>query len=155
MVPLICVNPDTYETVPLSLNGNVSFGLSTDGHLVYGIVLQSNENVQTTYVYSFNTSTNKPTMLLKFSEEDAEAFTYIYGSILYTNIGKNKLYCYNITTKKNFSYNRSASIPKSVAQNGNRVVILNDNGSISWCSTSNAKLQADWYLTTDEQWYEF
>ena len=154
-VPLICVNPDTYETVPLSLNGNVSFGLSTDGHLVYGIVLQSSENVQTTYVYSFNTSTNKPTMLLKFSEEDAEAFTYIYGSILYTNIGKNKLYCYNITTKKNFSYNRSASIPKSVAQNGNRVVILNDNGSISWCSTSNAKLQADWYLTVDEQWYEF
>ena len=155
MVPLICVNPDTYETVPLSLNGNVSFGLSTDGHLIYGIVLQSNDNVQTTYVYSFNTATNKPTMLLKFNEEDAEAFTYIYGNILYTNIGKNKLYCYNITTKKNFSYNRSASIPKSVAQNGNRVVILNNNGSISWCNSNSSTLQADWYLTTDEQWYEF
>ena len=154
-VPLICVNPDTYETVPLSLTGNVSFGLSTDGHIVYGIVLQSNDNVQTTYVYSFNTSTNKPTMLLKFNEEDAEAFTYIYGTILYTNIGKNKLYCYNISTKKNFSYNRSASIPKSVAQNGNRVVILNNNGSISWCNSSSATLQADWYLTVDEQWYEF
>ncbi len=154
-VPLICVNPDTYETVPLSLTGNVSFGLSTDGHIVYGIVLQSNDNVQTTYVYSFNTSTSKPTMLLKFNEEDAEAFTYIYGTILYTNIGKNKLYCYNISTKKNFSYNRSASIPKSVAQNGNRVVILNNNGSISWCNSNSATLQADWYLTTDEQWYEF
>lgn len=154
-VPLICVNPDTYETVPLSLNGNVSFGLSTDGHLVYGIVLQSNDNVQTTYVYSFNTSTNKATMLLRFNQEDAEAFTYIYGNILYTNIGKNNLYCYNITTKKNLKYNRSASIPKSVAQNGNRVVILNDNGSISWCSSNNATLQADWYLTTDQQWYEF
>ena len=154
-VPLICVNPDTYETVPLSLNGNVSFGLSTDGHLVYGIVLQSNDNVQTTYVYSFNTSTNKATMLLRFNQEDAEAFTYIYGNILYTNIGKNNLYCYNITTKKNLKYNRSASIPKSVAQNGNRVVILNDNGSISWCSSNNATLQADWYLTIDQQWYEF
>ena len=154
-VPLICVNPDTYETVPLSLTGNVSFGLSTDGHIVYGIVLQSNDNVQTTYVYSFNTATSKPTMLLKFNEEDAEAFTYIYGTILYTNIGKNKLYCYNISTKKNFSYNRSASIPKSVAQNGNRVVILNNNGSISWCNSNSATLQADWYLTTDEQWYEF
>ena len=154
-VPLICVNLDTYETVPLSLKGNVSFGLSTDGSLVYGIVVQSDENVQTTYVYSFNTNSNKPTNLLKFSEEDAEAFTYIYGNILYTNIGKNKLYCYNMTTKKNFAYNRSASIPKSVAQNGNRVVILNNNGSISWCSSNNASLQADWYLTTDEQWYEF
>ena len=154
-VPLICVNLDTYETVPLSIKGNVSFGLSTDGSLVYGIVVQSDDNVQTTYVYSFNTSNNKPTNLLKFSEEDAEAFTYIYGNILYTNIGKNKLYCYNMTTKKNFAYNRSASIPKSVAQNGSRVVILNNNGSISWCGSGSAALQADWYLTTDEQWYEF
>ena len=154
-VPLISVNPDTYETVPLSVKGNVSFGLSTDGHIIYGIVLQSNDNVQETYVYSFNTATGKPTNLLKFAEEDAEAFTYIYGNILYTNIGKNKLYYYNMTTKKNSSYNRSASIPKSVAQNGSRVVILNDNGSISWCSQNNASLIADWYLTTDEQWYEF
>ena len=129
--------------------------MSTDGVLIYGIVLQSNDNVQTTYVYSYNTTTEKPTNLLKFAEEDSEAFTYIYGNILYTNIGKNKLYCYNMTTKKNFSYNRSASIPKRVAQNGSRVVILNDNGSISWCGTGNASLQADWYLTTDEQWYEF
>lgn len=154
-VPLICINLSTYETVPLALKGNVSFGLSTDGVLIYGIVLQVTDNVQTTFVYSFNTTTNKPTNLLKFAEEDSEAFTYIYGNILYTNIGKNKLYCYNMTTKKNFSYNRSASIPKRVAQNGSRVVILNDNGSISWCGTGNSMLQADWYLTTDEQWYEF
>ena len=154
-VPLICINLETYETVPLALNGNVSFGLSTDGVLIYGIVLQVTDNVQTTFVYSFNTTTGKATNLLKFSEEDSEAFTYIYGNILYTNIGKNKLYCYNMTTKRNFAYNRSASIPKSVAQNGSRVVILNDNGSISWCGTSSQTLQADWYLTTDEQWYEF
>ena len=154
-VPLIRVNTETYETVPLSLKGNVSFGLSTDGHIVYGIVLQSNDNVQETYVYSFNTATNKATNLLKLIEEDSEAFTYIYGNILYTNIGKSKLYYYNMSTKKNSSYNRSASIPKRVAQNGSRVVILNDNGSISWCSSNNNSLIADWYLTTDEQWFEF
>ncbi len=154
-VPLIRVNTETYETVPLSLKGNVSFGLSTDGHIVYGIVLQSNDNVQETYVYSFNTATNKATNLLKLIEEDSEAFTYIYGNILYTNIGKSKLYYYNMSTKKNSSYNRTASIPKRVAQNGSRVVILNDNGSISWCSSNNNSLVADWYLTTDEVWYEF
>ena len=154
-VPLICVNIETYETVPLSVSGNVSFGLSTDGVIIYGIVLQSSENEQNTFVYSFNTSTKKATNLLKFAEEDSEAFTYIYGNILYTNIGKNKLYCYNMTTKKRFAYNRSASIPSSIAQNGNRVVILNNNGSISWCTPTSQNLQADWYLTTDEQWYEF
>ena len=154
-VPLLRVDIDSLETVPMSLEGNVSYALSTDGNMIYGIVLQSDNNIRNTYVYSFNTHTNKATIILKFSEEDSEAFTYLSGSQLYTNIGKNKVYCYNITTKKRFSYNRTASIPFSISQNGNRVVILNDNGSISWCSPNNSKLLADWYLTTDDQWYEF
>jgi hypothetical protein len=154
-VPLLRVDIDSLETVPMSLEGNVSYALSTDGNMIYGIVLQSDNNIKNTYVYSFNTQTNKATNILKFSEEDSEAFTYLSGTQLYTNIGKNKVYCYNIATKKRFSYNRTASIPFSISQNGSRVVILNDNGSISWCSTSNSKLLADWYLTTDDQWYEF
>ena len=154
-VPLLCVNLESFETVPMSLTGNVSYALSTDGKIIYGIVLQSDENVRNTYVYSFNTATKKATNILKFSEEDSEAFTYLYGNALYTNIGKNKVYCYNIATKKRFSYNRSGSIPFRISQNGNRVVILNNNGSISWCSPNGANLLADWYLTKDEQWYEF
>ena len=154
-VPLLCVNLETLETVPMSLEGNVSYALSTDGKMIYGIVLQSDDNIRNTYVYSFNTQTKKPTNILKFSEEDSEAFTYLNGTQLYTNIGKNKVYSYNIASKKRFSYNRSASIPFSISQNGNRVVILNNDGSISWCSPSNSNILADWYLTTDEQWYEF
>ena len=92
---------------------------------------------------------------LKFANEDAEAFTYVTDGKLFTNIGKNKIYCYNINTKKIFSYNRSASIPQKISINNKRVVILNNNGSISWCSDSANKIMADWYLTTDEQWYEF
>ena len=154
-VPLLCVDLESFETVPMSLNGNVSYALSTDGKTIYGIVLQSDDDIRNTYVYSFNTATKKATNILKFSEEDSEAFTYLYGNALYTNIGKNKVYCYNIATKKRFSYNRSGSIPFRISQNGNRVVILNNNGSISWCSPNGSNLLADWYLTKDEQWYEF
>ena len=153
--PLISVNPETYETVPLQVNGNVAFGLSTDGKLIWGVNLQSDENGRATYIFSYNTTTKKYTNILRFAEEDSEAFTYLYGNNLFTNIGKNKVYCYNISTKKRFSYNRSASIPVNICQNQNRVVILNSNGSISWCGTTNSSLLADWYLTTDEQWYEF
>ena len=74
---------------------------------------------------------------------------------MFTNIGKNKIYCYNINTKKIFSYNRSASIPQKAAKNGKRVAILNYNGSISWADDSSNNILADWYLTTDDQWYEF
>lgn len=154
-VPLIKVNISTLETVPINIKGNVSYGLSTNGKMIYGLVLEYSDNVQNTFVYSYNTQTKVYTKLLKFAEEDPEAFTYLYENILYTNIGKNKMYCYNMTSKKRFAYNRSASIPSNIKQNGNQVVILNNNGSISWCSPSSNILRSDWYLTNNEQWYEF
>lgn len=154
-VPMLCVNPETLETVPLSVKGTVVYGLSTNGTLIYGINLVSDEKGRATYVFSYNTQTKITTNILKFSDEDSEAFTYLYGNNLFTNIGKNKLYCYNLTTKKRFAYNRSASMPSKICQQGNRVVILNYNGSISWCGPSSNVLLADWYLTNDEQWFEF
>lgn len=153
--PLLTVNPETMETVPLSFKGNVAFALSTDGKTIYGLYIISEENEKNTYVFSFNVYTKQMTNILRFSEEDPEAFTYLNGNNLFTNIGRNKIYCYNLSTKKRFAYNRSASIPKTLCMNSRRAVILNSNGSISWCGTTDSKLLADWYLTKDDQWYEF
>ena len=153
--PLLTVNPQTMETVPLSIKGNVTYALSTDGKTIYGLNIISDDTGRNTYVFSFNVYTKQMTNILKFAEEDAEAFTYLSGNNLFTNIGRNKVYCYNLSTKKRFSYNRSASIPKTICTNSRRAVILNSNGSISWCGTTDSKLLADWYLTKDDQWYEF
>ena len=154
-VPLLCVNPDTLETVPLGVKGNVSYALSIKENMIYGINLVSDETGKTTYVFSFNIDSKVLTNILKFSNEDSDVFTYLKGGNLFTNIGKNKVYCYNISSKKRFAYNRSSSIPVDICQNGNQVVILNSNGSISWCSPTSQTLKADWYLTNDEQWFEF
>lgn len=153
--PLLTVNPQTMETVPLNIKGNVTYALSTDGKTIYGLNIISDDTGRNTYVFSFNVYTKQMTNILKFAEEDAEAFTYLSGNNLFTNIGRNKVYCYNLSTKKRFSYNRSASIPKTICTNSRRAVILNSNGSISWCGTTDSKLLADWYLTKDDQWYEF
>jgi len=153
--PLLSVNPETLETVPLNIKGNVIYALSTDGKTIYGINVISENNGNSTFVFSFNVYTKQMVNILKFSDEDAEAFTYLFGNNLFTNIGRNKVYCYNLSTKKRFSYNRSASIPVSICLNNKRAVILNSNGSISWCGTADSKLLADWYLTKDNQWYEF
>ena len=153
--PLLSVNPDTMETVPLNIKGNVTYALSTDGKTIYGLNIISDDTGKNTYVFSFNVYTKKMTNILRFAEEDPEAFTYLSGNTLFTNIGRNKVYCYNLSTKKRFAYNRSASIPKTICTNSKRAVILNSNGSISWCGTNDSKLLADWYLTKDEQWYEF
>ena len=153
--PLLKVNPQTLETVPINMKGNVTFALSSDGKTIYGLNINSDDTGRNTYVFSYNVYTNQMTNILKFAEEDAEAFTYLSGNNLFTNIGRNKVYCYNLSTKKRFSYNRSASIPKTICTNSRRAVILNSNGSISWCGTTDSKLLADWYLTKDDQWYEF
>ncbi|WP_022931447.1 WD40 repeat domain-containing protein [Treponema bryantii] len=153
--PLLTVNPETMETVPLSIKGNVTYALSTDGKTIYGLNIISDETGRNTYVFSFNIYTKQMTNILKFAEEDAEAFTYLNGNNLFTNIGRNKVYCYNLSTKKRFAYNRSASIPKTLCMNSGRAVILNSNGSISWCGTADSKLLGDWYLTKDDNWYEF
>ncbi|MCR4734631.1 MAG: hypothetical protein K5829_06495 [Treponema sp.] len=156
-VPLLKVNPDTMETIPVNVKGNVCYALSTDGVVIYGINLIADEEsgALNTYVFSYNTKSNQMSNILKFSNEDSEAFTYLNGNNLFTNIGKNKVYCYNLNTKRRFSYNRSASIPQSICQNQKRAVILNYNGSISWVGTTDSKILADWYLTKDNQWYEF
>ena len=153
--PLLYVNPETMETVPINMKGNVTYALSTDGKTIYGLNINSDDTGRNTYVFSFNVYTKQMTNILKFAEEDAEAFTYLSGNNLFTNIGRNKVYCYNLSTKKRFAYNRSASIPKTICTNSRRAVILNSNGSISWCGTNDSKLLADWYLTKDDQWYEF
>ena len=153
--PLIVMNTQTMETVPINLNGNVVYGLSYSDNCLYGLNLISNETENTTYVFSYNMETKQIKNILKFANEDAEAFTFVSDNKLFTNIGKNKIYCYNINTKKIFSYNRSASIPQKAAKNGKRVAILNYNGSISWADDSSNNIVADWYLTTDDQWYEF
>ena len=154
-VPLLCVNPETLETVPLGVKGNVAYALSIKDNMIYGINLVSDETGKTTYVFSFNIDSKLLTNILKFSNEDSDVFTYLKGGNLFTNIGKNKVYCYNLASKKRFAYNRSSSIPVDICQNGNQVVILNSNGSISWCTPTSQALKADWYLTNDEQWYEF
>ncbi|WP_027727507.1 WD40 repeat domain-containing protein [Treponema sp. C6A8] len=154
-VPLLCVNPDTLETVPLGVKGNVAYALSIKDNMIYGINLVSDETGKTTYVFSFDIESKMLTNILRFSNEDSDVFTYLKDGNLFTNIGKNKVYCYNISSKRRFAYNRSASIPVDICQNKNQVVILNSNGSISWCSPTSQVLQADWYLNSDEQWFEF
>ena len=153
--PLLYVNPETMETVPVNIKANVTYALSTDGKTIYGLYILSDDTGRNTYVFSYNVYSKQMTNILKFAEEDPDAFTYLNGNNLFTNIGRNKIYCYNLSTKKRFAYNRSASIPKTLCLNSRRAVILNSNGSISWCGTMDSKLLADWYLTKDDQWYEF
>lgn len=152
---LLCVDTTTKETVPMNLTGNVSFALSVNGNDIYGINIISEGQARETTVFKFNTVSKQTVSILKFNDEDPDAFTYLKYPFLYTNIGKDTIRSCNLSLSKNFAFRRSASLPIKVCQNATRVVILNKDGSISWYNSDRPPVLADWYLTKDGQWFEF
>lgn len=152
---LLCVDITTRETVPLNLPGNVAFALSVNGNDIYGINIESQANTRKTSVFKFNINSKMTTSILRLNDEDADAFTYLKYPFLYTNIGKDNIRSCNLSASTNIVYKRSASLPIKVCQNATRVVILNKDGSISWCNSDKASILADWYLTRDGNWFEF
>ena len=152
--PLLKVNIKTYETVPVQIKGNIAFSLekSTDGNTIYGIILHDDPNDKNTYVFAYNTEKNKYQEVLKFNSEDSDAFMLFDDTTLFTNIGRNFIYSYNTKGNKKMNFNRSASIPLKVSQNGDYVVIINTNGSISWAKSNSNAIIADWYLRSNDEW---
>ncbi len=158
--PLIKVNIQTQETVPLSLKGEIAYALYFDknasDHEIYGIVIGNNPSKKSaTTVFAYDVNRKSSRTFLSNNDEDSNAFTYLYWPVLYTNIGKTQVRSYNLTSNRDFMYKRSASLPLKVARNQSRLVVLNRNGSISWYNPDMNKILADWYLTTDGQWFSF
>lgn len=152
---LLCVDLETRETVPMNLNGNVAFALSVNKNDLYGINIINEGQSKKTTVFKYNVVTKHTSSILKFNDEDSDAFIYLKFPFLYTNIGKYTIRSCNLNDNKNFSFKRSASLPIKISQNATKVVILNRNGSISWYNSDRAPILADWYLTKDGQWFEF
>jgi hypothetical protein len=153
--PLLSVNLTTKETVPVRADGNVIYALCSTDQTMYGIAVKSDENSKKTILFSYNPDRMQTTTLLSLADEDTDAFTYLLGNEIYTNIGRDKVFSYNLSTRKTTTYNRSASLPLKVAQNASRLVVLNKDGSVSWYNPDIQQVLADWYLTKDGNWYEF
>ncbi|MCI1207822.1 MAG: hypothetical protein LKF96_00045 [Treponema sp.] len=156
---LLYVNTVTMETVPISINGTVAYSLCYDetkeNSSIYGIILSTDRNTTTTSLFSFLPSTKYTQAILKLSDEDPEAFALLDYPLIYTNIGKNQVRSFNLVTRKDFLYKRSASLPLKVTRSNSRIVVLNRDGSISWYNPNLSTVLSDWYLTTDGQWFEF
>ena len=160
-VPLLYVNIETQETVPLSnVRGNIAYSLNFDRNRpneFYGVLIYTDARSKklTTSVFAFDISRKSIRNLLTISDEDNEAFTYLRNSVLYTNIGKSQIRSYNLQTRKSFLYKRSASMPLKVAGNGNKIAVLNRNGSVSWYNPDTSNVLSYWNMTADGQWSEF
>ena len=157
--PLISVNTVTKETVMLPLDGSVAFSLSLDqennSNVIYGIQATSQGSNSQTTIFAFYPERKTSTAIMKVAGEDVNAFLTLYGSTIYTNIGKSQIRSYDTKQRREVQLNRSASMPLKLARSGNRIAVLNRDGSISWYNAGNGAVLADWYMTTEKQWFEF
>lgn len=160
-VPLIHVNVSTQETVPLSMKGNVAYSLTYDYEKkpqeFYGVTIFTNpaNKKLTTALFAYKPSTKSSRNILSIADEDSSAFANLWEGFLLTNIGKSQVRSYNLSSSRDFLYKRSASMPVKTVRNQSNMVVLNRDGSISWYNPSLNSVLADWYLTTDGNWFEF
>lgn len=153
--PLLKVNTATKETVPVPFDSNVMFSLCSTDSVLYGISVASGDDGKKTTLFTYDPADGRIQNLLNLSDEDTDAFTFLHGDSIYTNIGRDRVFSYDTGSHGTQYYNRSASLPLKVCQNSTRLVVLNRDGSISWYTAGSAQVLADWYLTRDGAWFEF
>lgn len=153
---LISVNLKTGEAISLKVDANVCYSLACEENAgcFYGIAVKQEKGKNVSELFSYDIKSGKSKTLLRLKDEDSSAFTNIFAPYVYTNLGRNQMYACNTETRKNILYRRSASMPLKAARNGEKIVVLNCNGSISWYNVSSQASLGDWYLTVSDEWFE-
>ena len=153
---LIHVNVDTKVTVMVPVEGEVSFSLSqsSNSNVFYGVCLYSGD-VSRTDIFAYYPNNKHYTAIFQWGDEDTEAFTTFKNGYLYSNIGKTQVRAVNVSTRKSTVLPRFASLPKKLEANSTLMVVLNEDGSISWYNAKTNSLYANWYVTVEGNWIEY
>ncbi|MBQ3025598.1 MAG: hypothetical protein IJD23_09875 [Spirochaetaceae bacterium] len=150
---LINININTKETVPHPVKGDIMFSLEiqnkNDVKQIYGVSVTTSNGKKTTEIFTYTPTTKSYAPLLQWADEDTSAFVNVINGVIYTNIAKSGARSLNLNTKKSALLKRSASLPKAIVGNKTHLATVNQDGSITWYSTStNAKLE-NWNLTAE------
>ena len=153
---LIHVDANTQETVIVPINGEVAFSLtqSTSSNIFYGVCVYSGTTKRTD-IFAYYPDSKKYTAIFQWGDEDTDAFTTFRNGYLYSNIGKTQVLAVNVSTRKSTSLSRFASLPQKLESNSSLMVVLNEDGSISWYNAKTNSLYANWYVTVEGNWIEY
>jgi WD40 repeat protein len=170
--PLIVVDTQTRETVRLPLNGDAAYAVAarddaaneqalTNTELIYGIALTSSNSpyadsrmtTAQTALFAYNAGLRSAQNLITYADEDVEAFTYIYNSMLYTNIGKIHVIAFNLRTRTQTQLERGTALAAKIMCGAEFAVVLGSDGSVLWYRAQQADrsgnaqaVLAHWYL---------
>ncbi len=156
--PLLSKSISSGETASLKVDGYVAFSIDSDFDAeknIYGIALKEVGGLPVTQVFKYFPAQRKSVDLLKFNQEDQDAFVQLKGNTLYTNLGKHQVYAYDLETGKVRMYRRTSSLPRKISSTDDRLVFLNGDGGIAWYNPLSQTPMAQWYMSLDGKWIEF
>ncbi|MBQ2551366.1 MAG: hypothetical protein II563_00765 [Treponema sp.] len=156
--PIVSKSLSSGETAALKVDGYVAYAIAGDFNEdknVYGITMKDVAGSTTTQVFRYFPSQRKSKMILKYNQEDQEAFVKIEGKVLYTNLGKHQVYAYDLETGRVKMYRRTSALPVKIASTEDRIAFLNGDGGIAWYNPLSQSPIAQWYLSLDGSWIEF
>ncbi len=142
--PLICLNLETKETVPLPIETDIVLTLnnSSNNFNFYGISNITQEQSKKTEIFTYNLNTKAYTPVSYWTDEDTEVFIDFFNENLITNIGKNSVRSINLIQKNETLLQRQNALTKKICTSTNYLITLNTDYSIS---LYNAKIK---YLQT-------
>lgn len=156
--PVVMKSLNSGETASIKVDGSISYavtGDSSEEKNVYGLVMKDISGTVISQVFQYFPSQRKSRVILSYNQEDQDAFVKVVGNTLYTNLGKNQVYAYDIETGLVKVYRRTSSLPRKIACTADRIAFLNDDGGISWYNPLSQTAISQWYLGVDGKWIEF
>ena len=155
---VISVGIQSKETLALKTPGFIAFDLFLDsgksGNL-YGITLESIGSSTVTHVFSFNPTEKKSAILMQHNQEDSESYLLVDYPTVYSNLGNNQIYAYNVDTGRTKIYKRTSSAPVKMVIIGDEFACLNSDGGLSFYNTDSQAPVSQYYLTASNELKEF
>lgn len=159
--PVITINVDTGETVPLQIEGDLCYGLkaiSSGGADMAAFLVKADDPTRTELVsFSLDASSPKPVgfrTLASYADEDLVATLFVSADRAYTNLGKSSLAGVSLAKAGAVAFKRGYSLPLKATVTARYVISLNQDGTLTWFDGESAELISCSAITADGYWLE-
>lgn len=138
--PLEIINMKTGETLPLSITGDLAFGLQhnkANTTMLSCFLVNLSEGKKSTTVVHILSNPQQPLKtgfysILSYAEEDLNSFLLSDDSLTITNLGNGTVSVYSTHTRRTRTLSRGYSLPKMADVTKSYIITVNNDSTVSW-----------------------
>ncbi len=158
--PLIAIDIRSGETVPLTVEGELAYGLQNNSgsSTIFGFMVRTSETAVTELfelsLPDLNLRTARYRTVAAWADEDLAAGLTLTGKSIITNLGKGPLAEIPLVTGRQVRFTRGNALPKKAAVMDQFVIAVNHDGSVSWYNRHNGNIISSASIIADGTWAE-